>query len=148
MSKILDVLKNLGWLATALITVIGGLWVAATYFNDQRLAYSKSFSDHQLEIAYKVAENVGRLVAAPTPELWETEKSTFWAYYHGELVLFETDETATVMSELGRELDRTNFEQRRKLGPYALHVSNSLRKFIAARNENDWRMTFDKLTGL
>ena len=47
------------------------------------------------------------------------------------------------MGEFGAELDRTKFEERQKLRPYALHVSKSLRDFIAERNRDDWRITFD-----
>jgi len=148
MNKFLETLKNLGWLGTAIVTLVAGIWLATTYFNEQRLAYSKSFSDKQLEIAYLAVDTVGGLVSARTSEKWEEYKSQFWNIYLGKLVLFETEDTASRMEALSRVLETTTFKERKTLRPYALHVSKSLRDFIAERNSNDWRMSFQKLIGL
>jgi hypothetical protein len=147
MDRFLEALKKLGWLGTAMVTVIAGIWIAITYFNEQRLAYSKSFSDKQLEISYLTAEAVGGLVSARTADACEENREKFWTLFYGNLVLFESDATARAMGDLGTQLDKTTFETRQALRPFALHVSKSLRDYIDQRNSNDWRLSFEKLTG-
>ena len=147
MGRFLETLKSLGWTGTILLTVVGGIWVAATYFNEQRLAYSRTFSEKQLDVTYKVTDVITSLVTEATEEQWEKDKTLFWKLYLGDLVLFESDDTAASMAEFGNALEQTEFADRFRLRPYAMHVSKSLRNFIADRNRNDWRITFDTLKG-
>jgi hypothetical protein len=141
----LAILKELGWLGAALVTIAAGIWVATTYLHSTRLAYQKSFNDKQLEIIFLTAETVGELFAARLPEDWEAHKERFWELYIGRLILFESSETAKAMVKLGNQLDNTAFDDRRKLRNRCLAVSRSLRNFLENRNNNDWRITFDNL---
>ena len=77
MSKAFETLKTLGWLGTVLVTVVGAIWVAITYFNEQRLTFAKTFSEKQLELSFEAANTVGGLVAAPTAAEWDKLKAQF-----------------------------------------------------------------------
>jgi hypothetical protein len=142
---VLEVLKGLGWVGASLVTIAAGIWVATTYLHSTRLAYQKTFNDKQLETIFLTAETVGELVAARTPEDWEKHKERFWELYIGRLILFESNETAAAMVELGTQLNNTGFEKRRELLSNTIGVSRSLRNFLERRNDNDWRITFDLL---
>jgi len=142
-----EIVKNYGWLGTAIVTVGGAIWAVTRYLQNAKLEYVKDFNTRQLNTFFKTAETVANLVAEIDQQKWGQHQTTFWHLYYGDLVLFENPGIECAMTYFGAKLNNTEFAKRGELGPYAFAVSQELRKFIETLNQNDWRINLTNLVG-
>jgi hypothetical protein len=134
----------IGKIAASLVLFAGGIWALVTYANNKKLEFQKYFNERQVEVALLTASTVGNLVEADDNG-WKESKARFWELYWGRLVLFEDKGVVEKMVELGRKLRETPFENREYLQDEVYAVSLELRRFLAEKNTNDWRISFETL---
>lgn len=134
--------KDFAWLGA----IVAAIWAAATYLNDKRLEYGKSFNENEIALSFQTAETVAKLLTAETKQDWDTEVAKFRNLYWGPLVLVESSSVEKAMVDLCAQMKASNFNQRDSLKAAVLGVSSALREQIRHRNENDWRIDLPSLT--
>lgn len=148
MKNALAQIKDFGWIATSLATLIGGAWIVVTYLHTASLQYEKEFNDNQVRIAFATANDIAGLISAPDESEWEKSKSGFWNHFWGDLVLFESEEVAKAMVDLGKALGPSvSYSTRGELTKCILEVSKALRTYLAKKQKSGWKIDLGALAG-
>jgi hypothetical protein len=148
MNRTLTLIRDFGWLATAIATVATGVWAITTYLHRAELEYTKDFNSRQLNGVFTAADTVASLISEINSTKWENQKAEFWKLHWGGLIVLENQEIECAMTYLGAKLNVTTFERRRTLGPEVYAVSKALRKFLEEKNNNGWRINLANLIGV
>jgi hypothetical protein len=129
----------------AVAAIIAGGWAVVSYLHNKSLEYKKAFNDRQLDIIMLTAQTAGELVGSDEPKDWERARARFWELYWGRLVLFEDDPVVRAMIALGARLVTVPFERRAEMKEECYTVSRALRDFLARKNQEDWKISFEML---
>lgn len=103
-------------LLPALTAIIGGLWIAGTYLNDQRINAHKEaisrlieaqrpFLERQLKMYVEATEVVGKMVTiTPSSTEWDGLERRFWELYWTELTMVEDKMVEEAMVKYSKAL--------------------------------------------
>jgi hypothetical protein len=108
----LKLITDLTPFGTVLVTVVGAVWIALTYFQSQkdaRIARTfesrKPFLEHQLKLYTETAQVAGKLAVAPIGEDdFKKALYRFWELYWSELAVVEDERVELAMEKVGEAL--------------------------------------------
>ncbi len=120
---------------TALVTVIGAVWVALTYLRNQKDAAiarlfesRKPFLELQLKLYTETAQIGGKLAVADIgKDEFEKAVYRFWELYWSELAVVEDKKVEQAMEKVGEALGKMqNGEPRKVLEDAVLDLAHAL----------------------
>jgi hypothetical protein len=113
---------------TAIVTVVGAVWVALTYFRSQKDAAvarlfesRKPFLELQLKLYTETAQIAGKLAVADVgKEEFKKALYRFWELYWSELAVVENDKVEQAMEKVGEALGKMEGGEPRQVLEHAV----------------------------